>query len=267
MSTDDIDELARRLFEAAREERPAAELVALVRAGGEPARGNGSPESGARLLPPRRRASGPWLRWLAAAALLGSGVLLALLGGQAPEASLSISAETPPAARPSSAPPPSQATGAEPAPLLESFESSAAPRAVPRAPERRQRSPLAPTPPNVGASAPRVAAPVSLPLSAQLELLKRARSLLRSGDAASALETLDRYASERGTDLEDEAQLLRVEALSALGRRSEATELAGRFVAQHPDSPLSERAQRFLSDPGIPAAAGAPPTVKPRRAP
>src|SRR5262245_9915052 len=105
MSADGIDELARRLFEAAREERPAAELVARVRAGSEPARVDGrSPESGARLLPRRQRAPRVWLGWLAAAALFGAAVLLALPRAQAPEASVSISAETSPGARPSSAP-------------------------------------------------------------------------------------------------------------------------------------------------------------------
>jgi hypothetical protein len=84
------------------------------------------------------------------------------------------------------------------------------------------------------------------PLSAQIELLERARARLRAGDGAGALEAVDRYDSELyGTSLNDEAALLRIEALSATGRRSEASALAHGFVAAHPDSPLAERAQRF----------------------
>ena len=40
--------------------------------------------------------------------------------------------------------------------------------------------------------------------------------------------------------------MLRVEALDAVGRRPEAEALARRFVHDNPDSPLAERAQRFI---------------------
>ncbi|MEY2931478.1 MAG: hypothetical protein RL033_2227, partial [Pseudomonadota bacterium] len=86
----------------------------------------------------------------------------------------------------------------------------------------------------------------SVPLGQQLEQLKQARSLLRSGQPAEALTVLDRYEQELGaTALRDEAALLRIEALAAQGRAAEAAALARRFVVEHPDSPLAERAQRL----------------------
>jgi hypothetical protein len=58
---------------------------------------------------------------------------------------------------------------------------------------------------------------------------------------------LDRYdRGEYGSSLALEASVLRIEALDAVGRRSEAQALARRFVSANPDSPLAERAQRFI---------------------
>lgn len=60
-----------------------------------------------------------------------------------------------------------------------------------------------------------------------------------------ALAVLDRYGTLGGTDLSDEAALLRIEALAAQGRGAEAAEQARRFTEEHPDSPLAERARRL----------------------
>lgn len=77
--------------------------------------------------------------------------------------------------------------------------------------------------------------------------MERARTALRSGNGAQALELLDRHARERsGTALEAEATLLRIETLAALGRRSEASELAARFVRESPNSALGDRAKSFI---------------------
>jgi outer membrane protein assembly factor BamD (BamD/ComL family) len=85
------------------------------------------------------------------------------------------------------------------------------------------------------------------PLLAEVNLLKQARTALRSGDATLALELLDRYSGElHGTDLNAEAMLLRVETLAALHRENDAAQLAERFVAENPDSPLVDRARSFL---------------------
>ena len=58
------------------------------------------------------------------------------------------------------------------------------------------------------------------------------------------------YSNElRGTALEAEAMLLRIEALSLAGREPEARALAEQFLLQYPNSPLSDRARRFIAPP------------------
>jgi hypothetical protein len=103
----------------------------------------------------------------------------------------------------------------------------------------------------------RAALPASTPtLSKELGALKQIRQSLRSGDGSAALALLDRYdGGEYGSSLALEASVLRVEALDAVGRRAEAEALARRFVRDNPDSPLAERAQRFIdrTQPATPA--------------
>jgi outer membrane protein assembly factor BamD (BamD/ComL family) len=87
-----------------------------------------------------------------------------------------------------------------------------------------------------------------LTLVGELDLLKRARAALRSGDTRQALALLDTHARERGgSELIAEATLLRIEALSALGERVTASDLARRFVHDSPHSALSDRAKSFIS--------------------
>jgi len=95
-----------------------------------------------------------------------------------------------------------------------------------------------------------VAAPASAPpsFSTQLSILERARAELRAGDSTRALDLLAPYASElRGTTLEAEATLLRIDALSLAGREPEARALAEQFLLRYPNSPLTERARRYVS--------------------
>jgi hypothetical protein len=81
----------------------------------------------------------------------------------------------------------------------------------------------------------------------ELELLKRARDVLRSGDPAGALDLLDRHGREHvGRGLDAEATLLRIETYAALGRHGEASELAARFVRENPNSALGDRAKSFI---------------------
>jgi thioredoxin-like negative regulator of GroEL len=85
-------------------------------------------------------------------------------------------------------------------------------------------------------------------LAEELETLKHARELLRSGDHQGALRALDAYTNElRGSNLGAEATMLRIEALAAAGRRDEAAGLAQRFVLQNPDSPLVDRARAYVN--------------------
>ena len=101
------------------------------------------------------------------------------------------------------------------------------------------REPLAPAP----ASA--------LGLSEELALLKEARFALRAGEPTRALEVLDRQTRARAADgLHAEATLLRIEALDALGRRAEASQLAARFVRENPFNALADRAKSFIGASG-----------------
>jgi hypothetical protein len=81
------------------------------------------------------------------------------------------------------------------------------------------------------------AAPKKASLSLEVELLDRARSALRAGDALGALSVLDDYASAKQSGvLAPEAQVLRIQVLERLGRVGAASTLARDFVTRHPGS-------------------------------
>lgn len=255
MSGDRIDALAARLFQAAREERPARALRERVRGQGtsELSRSEASPTSGARSATRRTglRRTAPWL---ATAGLLGAAAAVLLFWGERtlePELEVRISAEARPPAIERALPEAavahrsalSEPSAAPPAVSADKSATSAEPIAAPRAPATAVLRP-SPQPPAQAGAQPAESAP-ALPLAQQLTLLKQARALLRSGQSAEALAVLDRYGQHGGTDLRDEALLLRIEALAALGRSAEAAELARRFTSERPDSPLAERARRL----------------------
>jgi hypothetical protein len=84
-------------------------------------------------------------------------------------------------------------------------------------------------------------------LLAELELLERAKTRLRSGDAGGALTLLDQHGRERaGRGLDAEATMLRIETYAALGRHGDASELAARFVRENRNSALADRAKSFI---------------------
>jgi hypothetical protein len=86
-----------------------------------------------------------------------------------------------------------------------------------------------------------------LTLLGELDLLKRARAALRSGQPRNAIALLEAHGRERGgSELIAEATLLRVEATAALGERTVASDLATRFVRENPHSALSDRAKSFI---------------------
>ena len=90
-------------------------------------------------------------------------------------------------------------------------------------------------------------APEAKSIAGEIAALDRARRGLSRGDTLSALAELDRYANEhpRGV-LRQEAQLLRVEALWAAGRRAQARALARGFARAHPGSPHLERIRALI---------------------
>jgi hypothetical protein len=235
VSRDELDELAAKLFEAAREEplSPGAverAVKAAARARAEPL--------------PRPR----WPAWSAVA--LAAGVALALWRLSGDEHGLTIVAEPRSAVAERHAP--------EPAPALpaSTHERVSAPSAAPltaRAPTAPSRAPA-----SAAASMPPPAT-----LAGELEALKRAETALRAGDAAAALTALDDYDHVlHGSKLRAEAALLRMDALKRSGHAERAAELAQRFVTENPGSPLVDRARSFLRQPA-PSTSAAPPPPAP----
>jgi hypothetical protein len=81
----------------------------------------------------------------------------------------------------------------------------------------------------------------------------RARSWLRSGNAAAALTVLESLARDEPNGLlVQEREALLVETLAALGRRADARARAGAFLARYPTSPHAAAVRRAA---GLPAAA------------
>jgi TolA-binding protein len=80
-------------------------------------------------------------------------------------------------------------------------------------------------------------------LAAELRLLARANTAMRTGDPAAALAVLDRHAREfPAGQLAPEREYKRALALCELGRTERAREVAETFVRAHPDSPLRAKA-------------------------
>jgi hypothetical protein len=86
-------------------------------------------------------------------------------------------------------------------------------------------------------------------LAEELDALRGARTALEVGNSARALEVLDQYEHGlRGTRLGGEALVLKMEALAASGNAQAAARLAERFIREHPDHPLADRARTFITD-------------------
>lgn len=109
------------------------------------------------------------------------------------------------------------------------------------------------------ASSPTETAPVAAPSQAAFEspeqsrllhdiaLLDDARRALRSGNATQAKAALQRYENERLSHVLDrEAQLLRIDVLTALGERAQARQLAAQYVTTFPNDAHVERLRALL---------------------
>jgi hypothetical protein len=215
MSPDPIDQLGRRLFEAARQEPlpPDALTRAVAAARREPV---GS--SGVRLLRPKSAAL-----WLAAAALAAGAVVFV---GRGREPTSQIGAEPVGWAHHERAPQPSSSP-------MQIADAAPSASALPKTSPSASLSP-----------APVHSAPASL--TDELSSLKVASSALSAGDAHAALAALDGYDRMKGQKMRAEATLLRIEALSRAGQPDAASTLAKRFVDQNPESPLVDRARSFV---------------------
>jgi hypothetical protein len=94
------------------------------------------------------------------------------------------------------------------------------------------------------------AAPETSPLSEELKLLEAARRAHATGDERRALRVLDEYSRKFSKPrLAAEATVLRLEALTAMGARSDAQALGRAFVSKHANSPHERRVRALLDEP------------------
>jgi hypothetical protein len=128
-------------------------------------------------------------------------------------------------------------------------------------------APLVPAPDMPGPSAlspvasskagPRPSASSARPLSLEEETraLEAVQAELRAGRARAALGLLDRYdRAAGGGGMTAESRWLRIEALARTGNTAGAARLAREFVNTYPNSPLVDRARKYLAP--DPAAGG-----------
>jgi hypothetical protein len=81
-----------------------------------------------------------------------------------------------------------------------------------------------------------------------LALIDSARAALAAKRPASTLAAVETYRRRfRGGHFEEEADVLEIQALVALGRRDEAKAKGERFIASHPASAYTRRAQSALA--------------------
>jgi hypothetical protein len=100
--------------------------------------------------------------------------------------------------------------------------------------------PAAPASPQASAAA----APPS-ELDAELALLQEVHGALQAHDGGRALRLLDEHSRRFPNGaLAEESEAARVFALCELGRADEARDVAGRFLREHPRSPLAPRVTR-----------------------
>ncbi len=92
-----------------------------------------------------------------------------------------------------------------------------------------------------------VAQPAASTLSEQVAALDRARAALDARDGAKARKLVDAYEAEYpGGAFTQEAEVVRIEALSRDGNRAEAERAGKRFLAAYPKSPHAPRVRTLL---------------------
>jgi hypothetical protein len=203
------------------------------------------------------------LKWLGTGALVGAVAATSvatlttpgLLGGrEAPPAAQATQAATPGSravsraqALPHAAAAPPVASPEEAAPLRPVDEIPSAGRALVEARPERGASVAPPAEPVAAPPPPAPAAALTGNVMAEVASLDRARAALAARDASGALARLAAHeaAFPRGALL-PEAILLRVRALRELGRYAEASAVAERFLASHPDSAQAARLRALV---------------------
>ncbi len=226
------EHLRERLRRVAREQRlegldrdsgaPRARDAHLAAPGLDVSQGEPGPNSS------QERSSTRWAAWAAASAA-AVGVLW--LAGQ------SRNVERPPVA------PEPQPTARGGEPLAPSAQTGTGGGPLSMVGSRDSTEDSAGLPEKAAKSPPRVGKPS---LEQELRRLELVRGALARGEHSLALALLREYQALPGTQLGDEAELLRIQALSASGNHSGARQRAQRFVEAHPGSPLVDRARSFL---------------------
>jgi hypothetical protein len=98
------------------------------------------------------------------------------------------------------------------------------------------------------ASRPSASAVAPMTLEDETSALERVQNALRNGEPRAALLALEEYEREaRAKHLGAEAQILKIQALAASGQNQAASTLAERFVGRYPNSPLVDRARKYLT--------------------
>ena len=93
----------------------------------------------------------------------------------------------------------------------------------------------------------RVAQPAASTLADQVAALDRARAALDGHDGTKARKLVDAYEAEYpGGAFTQEAEVVRIEALSRDGNRAEAERAGKRFLASYPKSPHAARVRTLL---------------------
>jgi hypothetical protein len=88
------------------------------------------------------------------------------------------------------------------------------------------------------------------PVTPQLEALGAIRATLARGDASGALVLIDDFAARYpSSPMAEEALVLRIDALSLAGRRSDAATLGESFLRKYPTSAYGERVRARLKSP------------------
>jgi hypothetical protein len=128
--------------------------------------------------------------------------------------------------------------------------------AAPQIIEAQPPGPARSTPTRTSTSTPSPALPASasLPdaqsLAHEVTTIDAARAALSAGRAANALAQVDGYfARARTGTLDREAELLRIDALTALGQRDAAAAHARAYAANYPRDPRLGRLRALLSEP------------------
>jgi hypothetical protein len=108
------------------------------------------------------------------------------------------------------------------------------------------RPPASPTKAAAASPARRASVTPSKRSCDEAELIDRAETLLRTGQAASALEATRLHAACNETVLGQERERIAIEALVLLGRNEEATTRARAFEVSYPSSPHLRRIRQLV---------------------